>query len=185
MVAFWPHWLAPQELREQDGSKDQLLDFSYAVGWPLGGGRYVVCRRTHWGRHSIRNHVTQIEPRAAKIVAGDEIIRDEVVRTATDSDARFVFRDDTNLSLGPGSTLKFDRTVFDDPKAGDIAIKLTTGTFRFVTGKSKKESYMITTPTATMGVRGTTVDFKVQDDVTVLFCVQARHGLRAWGSAWI
>jgi hypothetical protein len=58
---------------------------------------------------------------------GDEVVRNEVVRTAADSDARLVFRDDTNLSLGPGSTLKLDRTVFDDPKAGDIAIKLTSG----------------------------------------------------------
>jgi ferric-dicitrate binding protein FerR (iron transport regulator) len=80
------------------------------------------------------------------------------VRTAADSDARFVLRDDTNLSLGPGSTLKLDRTVFsDDASAGDIAIKLTNGAFRFVSGNSKKEAYVITTPVATMGVRGTTL----------------------------
>src|SRR2546423_8900868 len=84
------------------------------------------------------------------------------VRTAADSDARFVFRDDTNLSLGPGSTLKLDRTVFDDPKAGDIAIKLTQGAFRFVTGNSNKEAYEIKTPIATLGVRGTTLDILVQ-----------------------
>src|SRR5204863_8090483 len=79
-----------------------------------------------------------------------------------DSDARLVFRDDTNLSLGPGSTLKLDRTVFDDPKPGDIAIKLTQGAFRFVTGNSEKEAYVIKTPIATMGVRGTTLDILVK-----------------------
>src|SRR5437879_8488708 len=84
------------------------------------------------------------------------------VRTAADSDARLVFRDDTNLSLGPGSTVKLDRTVFDDPKAGDIAIKLTMGAFRFVTGNSNKEAYVINTPIATMGVRGTTLDILVK-----------------------
>src|SRR5436309_13462568 len=77
-------------------------------------------------------------------------------------DARLVFRDDTNLSLGPGSTLKLDRTVFDDPKPGDIAIKLTQGAFRFVTGNSEKEAYVIKTPIATMGVRGTTLDILVK-----------------------
>jgi hypothetical protein len=52
--------------------------------------------------------------------------------------------------------------VFDDPKAGDIAIKLTSGAFRFVTGHSNKEAYEINTPIVTMGVRGTTLDILVK-----------------------
>jgi hypothetical protein len=110
----------------------------------------------------VRNTVSQLEPQVTRIAKGDEVVRNEVVRTAADSDARLVFRDDTNLSLGPGSTLKLDRTVFDDPKAGDIAIKLTSGAFRFVTGNSNKEAYVIKTPIATMGVRGTTLDILVK-----------------------
>jgi ferric-dicitrate binding protein FerR (iron transport regulator) len=110
----------------------------------------------------VRNTVSQLEPRVTRIAKGDEVVRNEVVRTGTDSDARLVFRDDTNLSLGPGSTLRLDRTVFDDPKAGDIAIKLTLGAFRFVTGNSNKEAYEIKTPIATMGVRGTTLDILVK-----------------------
>ena len=110
----------------------------------------------------VRNTVSQLEPQVTRIAKGDEVVRNEVVRTAADSDARFVFRDDTNLSLGPGSTLKLDRTVFDDPKAGDIAIKLTQGAFRFITGHSNKEAYEISTPVATIGVRGTTLDVLVE-----------------------
>src|SRR5204862_6776940 len=91
-----------------------------------------------------------------------EFIRFAYTTLFRSSDARLVFRDDTNLSLGPGSTLKLDRTVFDDPKAGDIAIKLTQGAFRFVTGNSNKEAYEIKTPIATLGVRGTTLDVMVQ-----------------------
>jgi hypothetical protein len=111
---------------------------------------------------AVRNTVSQLEPQVTRIAKGDEVVRNEVVRTAADSDARFVLRDDTNLSLGPGSTLKLDRTVFDDPKPGDIAIKLTSGAFRFVTGNSEKESYVISTPLATVGVRGTTLDILVK-----------------------
>jgi len=110
----------------------------------------------------VRNTVSQLEPKVTRIAKGDEVVRNEVVRTAADSDARFVLRDDTNLALGPGSTLKLDRTVFDDPKAGDIAIKLTQGAFRFVTGHSEKEAYVISTPLATIGVRGTALDFLVK-----------------------
>ena len=110
----------------------------------------------------VRNSVSQLEPKVTRIAKGDEVVRNEVVRTAADSDARLVFRDDTNLSLGPNSTLKLDRTVFDEPKVGDIAIKLASGAFRFVTGNSNKEAYEIKTPIATMGVRGTTLDILVK-----------------------
>src|SRR6516225_11300533 len=119
----------------------------------------------------VRNTVSQLEPQVMRIAKGDEVVRNELVRTAADSDARFVFRDDTNLMLGPGSTLKLDRTVFDDPKPGDIAIKLTAGAFRFVTGNSNKEAYEIKTPLATLGVRGTMFDAQVQRGRNTIFLV--------------
>src|SRR5215475_8978553 len=122
----------------------------------------------------VRNSVSQLEPQVTKIAKGDDVVRNEVVRTAADSDARLVFRDDTNLSLGPGSTVKLDRTVFDDPKAGDIAIRLTLGAFRFVTGNSNKEAYEIKTPIATMGVRGTTLDILVKKRRNIIVLVAGK-----------
>ena len=111
----------------------------------------------------VRNDVNQVEPRTSKILPGDDIFRDEVVQTKGDSSAKFVLKDSTNLVLGPSSTLKLDRAVFSDEKSvGDIAIKLATGSFRFITGNSAKESYVITTPIATMGVRGTTLDLRIE-----------------------
>ena len=88
----------------------------------------------------VRNTVSQIEPRPTRIIKGDDVVRDELVRTAADSDAKFVLRDNTNLSMGPGSSLRLDRAVFDDPKAGDIAIKLNAGAFRFITGDFQQGS---------------------------------------------
>jgi hypothetical protein len=59
--------------------------------------------------------------------------------------------------------MKLDRAVFSDQQGvGDIAIKLTLGSFRFITGDSAKESYAITTPLATLGVRGTTLDLNLE-----------------------
>jgi FecR protein len=111
----------------------------------------------------IRNDVSQVEPTIAKIVNGDDIVRDELVRTNTDSSAKFVLRDSTNLLLGPNSTLKLDRAVFaGDKGVGDIAVKLAVGSFRFITGNLAKESYVINTPLATLGIRGTTLDFLVE-----------------------
>jgi hypothetical protein len=110
----------------------------------------------------VRNNVSEVEPKPAKISAGDDVVRDEIIQTMADSHAKVVLKDSTNLVLGPNSTLKLDRTVFTDATSiGDIAIKLTTGSFRFITGNSAKEAYAISTPIATLGIRGTTLDFQI------------------------
>ena len=65
--------------------------------------------------------------------------------------------------------IKLDRTVFDDEHHyRDIAIRLTTGAFRFVTGNSEKAAYKITTPLATIGVRGTILDILSQRGKTTV-----------------
>ncbi|WGS12159.1 FecR family protein [Bradyrhizobium sp. ISRA443] len=98
-----------------------------------------------------------------QINVGDALLRDEVVRTGLDSATRLVMADSTNLALGPSATIKLDRTVFDDEHHyRDVAIRLTSGAFRFVTGHSDKAAYKITTPLATIGVRGTVLDILSQ-----------------------
>lgn len=112
----------------------------------------------------IKNEVVRVMGSAtSRINVGDGVVRDEIVRTGLDSAARLVMADSTNLSLGPGATIKLDRTVFNDKHTyRDIAIRLTTGAFRFVTGHSEKTAYKITTSLATIGVRGTTLDILSQ-----------------------
>jgi hypothetical protein len=112
----------------------------------------------------IQNDVVRVAAeQTSQVNVGDNMLRDEVVRTGTDSAARFVMADSTNLSIGPSATIKLDRTVFNDEHSyRDIAIRLTTGAFRFVTGHSEKAAYKITTPLATIGVRGTILDILSQ-----------------------
>ena len=112
----------------------------------------------------IQNEVVRVaESAASQINVGDSMLRDEVVRTGANSAARFVMADSTNLSLGPSATLTLDRTVFSDEHSyRDVAIRMTTGAFRFVTGHSEKAAYKITTPLASIGVRGTTLDILSQ-----------------------
>jgi hypothetical protein len=108
----------------------------------------------------VKNEVVRVAASATtQINVGEGLLRDEVVRTGLDSATRLVMADSTNLSLGPSATIKLDRTVFDDEHHyRDVAIKLTSGAFRFVTGNSEKAAYKITTPLATIGVRGTILD---------------------------
>lgn len=111
----------------------------------------------------IQNEVVRVAATTTPINVGDSMLRDETVRTGSNSAARFVMADSTNLSLGPSATLKLDRTVFNDEHSyRDVAIRMTTGAFRFVTGHSEKTAYKITTPLATIGVRGTTLDILSQ-----------------------
>jgi len=110
----------------------------------------------------VHNEVVNVTT-TSQISVGDGVLRDETVRTGAESAARFVMADSTNLSLGANASLKLDRTVFNDEHSyKDIAIRLTSGAFRFVTGHSEKTAYKITTPLATIGVRGTILDILSQ-----------------------
>src|SRR3981189_1493930 len=117
----------------------------------------------------IKNEVVRVAgPATSQINVGDGLLRDETVRTGLDSAARLVMADSTNLSLGPNATLKLDRTVFNNEHHyRDVAVRLTSGTFRFVTGHSEKAAYKITTPLATIGVRGTILDILSQRGQTI------------------
>ena len=108
----------------------------------------------------IKNEVVRVAgPSSSQINVGDGVLRDETVRTGLDSATRLVMADSTNLSLGANASITLDRTVFDDEhKYRDIAVKMTSGAFRFVTGHSEKAAYKISTPLATIGVRGTILD---------------------------
>jgi hypothetical protein len=110
----------------------------------------------------VKNEVVNVT-KTTQINVGDGVLRDETVRTGGDSAARLVMADSTNLSLGPNASLKLDRSVFNDEHSyRDIAIRLTSGAFRFVTGHSEKTAYKITTPLAAIGVRGTILDILSQ-----------------------
>jgi hypothetical protein len=118
----------------------------------------------------IRNEVVHVgEAELIPINVGDDVVRDEVIRTSVDSDARFGLIDNTKLTLGPGSELKIDRAVYaDDSRYKQIVIRLTEGAFRFITGNSDKKSYRIETPTASIGVRGTILDIQISEKQTLV-----------------
>jgi hypothetical protein len=135
----------------------------------------------------IQNQVVRIAGSASsQINVGDGLLRDEIVRTGLESAARLVMADSTNLSLGPNATIKLDRTVFNDEHTyRDIAVKLTSGAFRFVTGSSEKAAYTIATPIATIGVRGTVLDILVQRGKTTVVLQEGGSRVCASGGGCI
>lgn len=96
---------------------------------------------------------------------GIDVQANERITTTANDRAHVVFLDGTSLTIGPNSLLVIDKYVYDpDRKAGDIALNVTRGTFRFVGGAiSKKNEVTITTPSGTIGIRGGIVTFSVSD----------------------
>lgn len=100
----------------------------------------------------------------ARVFLGDKVITDG------EGTAQLLFEDGTKMVVGPNSQLVLDQFVFRSGAAeNQFAIRALTGAFRFITGDSPKDAYLIQTPAATMGVRGTKFDFSVTpDDTNVL-----------------
>lgn len=121
-----------------------------------------------------QNIVQQITGGAAQpIAANDSVFANENVRTGVESAAKFVFSDSTNLAIGPTSSVKLDRFVYNtDVDYKKAAVKFTTGAFRFTTGGSEKKAYDLKTDTATIGVRGTIIDVLVANGETTVTLVE-------------
>jgi hypothetical protein len=108
----------------------------------------------------VRNEVAQVKGASAlPISIGEDVVRNEVVRTGAESSTKLIFSDDTNLAVGPVSTVTLDKFVFaGDGNYREATVSLVRGAFRFSTGSSDKRAYKINTPVATIGVRGTELD---------------------------
>ena len=91
---------------------------------------------------------------AGPLSGGSNVYSKETVRTGNSGQADLQFHDRSNLTVGPKSSVRLDKFVYDPNKSGGaVAIQATRGTFRFVTG-SQGGSYQIKSPYGTLGIRG-------------------------------
>ncbi|WP_439154312.1 FecR family protein [Yoonia sp.] len=89
--------------------------------------------------------------------------------TAAAATVEMTFDDGTNMVVGPNSSLEVTEILMiSGNRAGRFAVNALAGSFRFISGNSDKEAYEISTPTATMGVRGTEFDLAVTRSATAL-----------------
>jgi len=97
-------------------------------------------------------------PAAAERVlhVGVDVQANEVVTTGIADRAHLLFLDGSSLTVGPQARLVIDRFVYDpNTKTGALAVTASQGVFRFVGGKiSKTQPVVITTPSATLTIRG-------------------------------
>lgn len=101
------------------------------------------------------------------LVVGADIFIGDVVKTGPQGQVQIKFSDNTELVVGPRSSLTIeDYLLREDGSAGKMVINTLAGTFRFVTGNAPKDRYLIKTPTGTIGVRGTAFDWANTDVAT-------------------
>jgi hypothetical protein len=94
---------------------------------------------------------------------GTDVQANEIISTAADDRAHLVFLDGTTLTIGPSSQLTIDKFVYDPTtQKGELAVNATKGVFRVIGGRiSKTSAITVTTPAATMGIRGGMAAFSV------------------------
>jgi hypothetical protein len=126
---------------------------------------------------AVKNEVHGSNNRVLSV--GSDVFTNERVRTGAESTAQLLFLDKTSLSIGPQAELTLDRFVYNaDRGAGEVVLNSVKGAFRFVSGSQDPRHYTIKTPVATLGVRGTVVDYLVQGGKAVFILVQGAAQLK-------
>ena len=92
---------------------------------------------------------------AGTLSAGSSVHANETVKTGSSGQAGLGFIDKTTLHVGPSSSVRLDKFVYDPNKGTkSIVIDATKGAFRFSTGAQGKGDVQVKTPHGTLGIRG-------------------------------
>src|SRR6476620_10534860 len=90
---------------------------------------------------------------AGTLAAGSSVHGGETVKTGSAGQANLRLHDSSNLSVGPSSSVRLDKFVYDPNKgSGTVAIEASKGAFRFVTGSQNKGEEKVKTPAGTLGI---------------------------------
>ena len=110
----------------------------------------------------VSGEVKVVRPDGREIVAvkGAKILEGDTIVTGANGNAQLLMADEALISLRPDSTLRFDTYRYAGKEDGSEkgVLGLIKGGFRTLTGligRANKNNYLVRTPTATIGIRGT------------------------------
>jgi hypothetical protein len=98
--------------------------------------------------------------------AGQVVYAADSLRTGADGNIGVTLKDDTRLSLGPTSEVRLERFVYEPGKDVGMVLRFVRGVAAYVSGRIAKlapDSIRLETPAAIVGVRGTSLIFRVQE----------------------
>ena len=137
--------------------KNYLLAMLLLVGSVGHAAAQVVATVTHLSGVLTSRH----QDGTTKVMSvKSEVQRGDTLLTEKSTFARLKFNDNSEIVLRPGSELRVDQFNYDEskPEADSLVINMIKGGMRAVSGligKRSRNAVQYTTPTATIGIRGT------------------------------
>lgn len=128
-----------------------LACLGHGLAWSAAAQiQLVIGDATVWERNGSQRPAQK----GVQLYPGDAVV------TAASSNVQIRMTDDTLLWVHPNSRLKIDQYTYDKKSDGkdNIALQLIQGAARTATGliaKANKKNVTLSTPTATIGIRGT------------------------------
>lgn len=100
------------------------------------------------------------------LAAAKPVFSGDRINTSGRGEAQIIFADDTRLVVGPNSSIVIDKFVYNPGSSGaQVSMQLAKGAFRFISGRGTHKNFEITTPSATLGARGTAFDVAVGSQI--------------------
>ena len=126
-----------------------------ALAWPAGDAALAEVIGTT-AAANIRSAGTPPGGATRVIEIGTQILRNEKIETSKSGSVQLIFIDKTSLTIGPNSSMVIDEFVFNPADAtGHAAVTLARGVLRVVGGQASHTGGLsVTTPVATLGIRG-------------------------------
>ena len=103
----------------------------------------------------------RLDGNSVNLRTGDPVFQGDTIETIDGGAVGLVFLDKTTLSLSDGGKMVLDELIYDPSTGGgSMAVDMLEGAFSFVSGEIAKtgpDAMKVSTPVATIGIRGTTV----------------------------
>lgn len=123
---------------------------------------------------AVRGEVTVVraDGTSAPLALKDSVWQGDQVRTGDRGRVQISFADDTVLNLGRNTRIEISECIFKRSEGqGALSLSINEGVFRIVGGAIMKiapENFKVSTPTATIGIRGSSFVAEVTAELTTL-----------------
>jgi hypothetical protein len=140
------------------------------VAAPMGG---ALAATQVGGAEVVVNQVTgTVEGGTRTLEASAPVYQNEIISTGAGGGTELQFLDGSVLTMGENSQVELTDLVFDpNPALSSMVLSLTTGAFNFATGGLDPDAYIVNTPSATIGIRGTVLAITIAANLTSTIAV--------------